>query len=146
MNDLAPIVAVAVSSLTLILLIVEKVFGGGNALANKFHALEKETGLALAAVRNELVTKVIEYEKQGSVGFDTARSGITEIRMGLLELRAHTSESLHAYIRKDDYNAGISEIKRDVREGFERVDNRLGQLQDLVTWHNRSETNEPGGR
>lgn len=143
MNELAPLIALAVSSLTLVILVIEKVFGGGNALANKFHALEKETSVAILAVRNDFMTKLTDYQQLSSTGFDATRSSITEIRIGLLELRAHTSESLHMYIRKDDYNAGISEIKRDMREGFDRVYARLGELQDTV---NRPETNQPEGR
>jgi hypothetical protein len=47
-------ISIAVSSLTLILLVVEKVFGGGNALAAKFAKLDKDTTPAIAGLRAEL--------------------------------------------------------------------------------------------
>lgn len=139
--DLGPYVAIIISALTLVVLVVEKVFGGGNALAGKFHTLERDTNDRIAGVEREIRQQVMEYEKLSTVGFEATRNAITEIRVGLLELRAHTSESLHAYIRKDDYHAGINDVKRDMRDGFDRMDNRLGQVQDLITWANRLETN-----
>ncbi len=58
------------------------------------------------------------------------------MQIGLLEFRAKIAEELHLYIRKDDYNAGVSDIKRDVQEGFRNMNERMGQLQDLITYAN----------
>lgn len=136
MNETLPYIAVAMSALTLAILVLEKVFGGGNALANKFRDLEKETTAAIAEVRRELAGRVDNYEHQSSVGFEAMRSGITEMKMALLEFRATVSENLHMYIRKDDYNTGIGDIKRDLQAGFRSVDDRMGQLQDLILYAN----------
>jgi hypothetical protein len=125
-------IAIAFSGITLLVLVGEKLFGGGNALAGKFHALEKETTVALALVRNELNEKIDEYERVSGTGFEAIKANIHAMQLGLLEFRAKMSEDLHSYIRKDDYNAGVADIKRDVQTGFSRVDERLGQLQDLI--------------
>lgn len=137
MNEaIASYIAIAFSGVTLLVLVGEKLFGGGNALAAKFHTLDKETTQAIATVRNELNLKIDEYEKVATVGFDAIRANIHAMQIGLLEFRAKMAEDLHLYIRKDDYNAGVSDIKRDVQAGFRSVDDRLGQLQDLIMYAN----------
>lgn len=129
-------IAIAFSGITLLVLVGEKLFGGGNALAAKFHALDKETTEAIGRVRNELNNRIDDYEKVATVGFEAVRANIHAMQIGLLEFRAKVAEELHAYIRKDDYNAGINEVKRDVQHGFRSVDDRLGQLQDLIMYAN----------
>lgn len=136
MSETLPYMAIAVSALTLIVMVAEKIWGGGNALAAKFHKLDKETTAAIALVRNECMTKIEEYEKVPALGFEAARANIHAMQLGLLEFRAKTSEDLHLYIRKDDYNAGVGDVKREMQAGFTRVDERLGELQDLIMYAN----------
>ena len=136
MNEVLPFIAIAFSGVTLLVLVGEKMFGGGNALAAKFHTLDKETTEAIAQVRKELNLRIDEYERVATVGFEAVRANIHAMQIGLLEFRAKIAEELHAYIRKDDYNAGINEVKRDVQHGFRSVDDRLGQLQDLIMYAN----------
>lgn len=136
MNEVLPFIAIAFSGVTLLVLVGEKMFGGGNALAAKFHALDKETTEVIAQVRKELNLRIDEYERVATVGFEAVRANIHAMQIGLLEFRAKIAEELHAYIRKDDYNAGINEVKRDVQHGFRSVDDRLGQLQDLIMYAN----------
>lgn len=144
MNDAVPYIAILLSGMTLLVMVAEKLFGGGNALANKFHALDKDTSAAIAAVRNELNSKIDEYEKVATVGFDAIRANIHAMQLGLLEFRAKMSEDLHFYIRKDDYNAGIGDVKRDVQNGFRNVEDRLGQMQDLIMYANPDTVHRPG--
>lgn len=147
MNEMLPYIAIIFSGLTLLLTAGEKVWGGGNALAAKFAALQRETAADLVAlerstaasiekVKTELNDKISEYEKVATVGFDAVKSNIQIMREGLLEFRAKMAEELHHYIRKDDYNAGIGDIKRDVQNGFRNVEDRLGQMQDLIMYAN----------
>jgi len=143
LNDTLAYIAVAFSGVTLLVMTGEKLFGGGNALASKFHALEKDTTAALAQLRSDLNDKIDEYEKVATVGFDATRANIHAMQLGLLEFRAKMAEDLHAYIRKDDYNAGITDVKRDVQSGFSRVDERLSQLQDLVMYASPDSQNRP---
>ncbi len=135
-------IAIFFSGVTLLIMVGEKLFGGGNALANKFHTLDKETTAAIADVRKELHLRLDEYESTCRVGFETVKNNIHAMQTGLLEFRAKIAEELHLYIRKDDYNAGLGEIKRDVHDGFRSVDERLGQMQDLIMYAN-SDTRPP---
>lgn len=136
MQEVAPYIALSVSVLTMVIMVGEKLFGGGNALASKFFALERDTTKELATLRRELHDKIDEYEKVSTVGFDAIRANIHAMQIGLLEFRAKMGEDLHYYIRKDDYNAGIGDVKRDVQNGFRNVEERLGQMQDLFMWSN----------
>lgn len=139
MGDALPYIAVVFSGLSLFVIVAEKLWGGGNALAAKFHLLDKETTAAIASVRTELSNRVEECEKVATVGFDSIKSNIHAMQLGLLEFRAKIAEELHLYIRKDDYNAGLDSMRRDMRDGFQRVDTQLGQLQDLVIYANPEE-------
>jgi hypothetical protein len=143
MSEALQYAAILFSGITLLVLVVEKTFGGGNALAAKFHTLDKEVTAQVAAVRRELNEKIDEYEKVSTVGFEAIRANIHAMQIGLLEFRAKVAEELHAYIRKDDYNAGVNDIKRDVQSGFTRVDTRLGELQDLIMYANPDVVNRP---
>ena len=145
MSDASQYVALGVSVLTLVILIAEKIFGGGNALANKFHTLEKETNTAISDLRKEIDVRMDNYVQQSTVGFEAMRSGIAEMKMALLEFRATVSENLHSYIRKDEYSAGIGDVKRDVQNGFRSMDERIGQLQDLILYINPDAVNRPPG-
>lgn len=136
MNETLPYIAIVFSGVTLLVMVGEKLFGGGNALAEKFRTLDKETNTALMGLRDDLHSKIDEYEKVSTVGFDAIRANIHAMQMGLLEFRAKMAEDMHFYIRKDDYNAGIGDVKRDVQNGFRNVEERLGQMQDLFMWTN----------
>lgn len=142
MNEAAPYVAIAVSVVTFLAVIGEKLWGGGNALAVKFSTLDKETTKAIAVLREDLNSKIDEYEKVATVGFDAIRANIHAMQIGLLEFRAKMSDDLHMYIRKDDYNAGLSDMRRDMRDGFKTVDTRLGEMQDLIMWSNPDAPNK----
>ncbi len=144
MNDAIPYIALAFSGVTLLILVGEKLFGGGNALANKFHKLETDTAKDIERVRNELNEKIDEYEKVSTVGFEAIRANIHAMQLGLLEFRAKMAEDLHFYIRKDDYNAGVSALNAHVQSGFRSVDDRLGQLQDLIMYANPDAPHRPG--
>lgn len=143
MDAVLPYIAILFSGITLFVLVAEKLFGGGNALAAKFHKLDKETTTAIALVRTELTAKVDAYEDNAGVGFETIKNNIHAMQMGLLEFRAKMAEDLHLYLRKDDYNAGVSDIKRDMQAGFHGVDERLGQLQDLIMYANPDAVHRP---
>jgi len=144
-SGVLPYIAIAFSGITLLVLVGEKLFGGGNALAAKFYELDKATTTAISLLRNELNMKIDEYEKVGTVGFEAIRANIHAMQLGLLEFRAKMAEDLHHYIRKDDYNAGIGDIKRDVQNGFRNVEERLGQMQDLIVYTNPDAVHRPNG-
>jgi hypothetical protein len=119
-------ISIALSSITLIVLVIEKVFGGGNALAAKFAKLDKSTDERITALRLELSTKVDEYEDNYAVGLDTIKANIHAMQIGLLEFRAKMAEE---YMRKPDYALGIADIRREVHEGFEKMEKRLERME-----------------
>lgn len=115
------------SGITLLVMVAEKIFGGGNALAAKFHKLDKEVTTAIAALEVRVTTKVDEYEDNYTVGAEAIRANIHALQMGLLEFRAKMAEE---YVAK----GGLDDIKQDMRRGFEAVDRRMGELQDMIMW------------
>lgn len=119
-------ISIAVSSLTLIVLVIEKIFGGGSALAAKFAKLDKDTTEAISELRRELSTKVDEYEDNYAVGLESIRSSIHQIQLGLLEFRAKMAEE---YMHKRDYASGITDVRREVHEGFEKMEKRLERME-----------------
>jgi len=121
------VLAVCFAGLALVVQVAEKIFGGGNALAAKFHRLDKETSAALAALEARVMTKIDEYEDNYVVGAEAIRSNIHALQLGLLEFRAKMAEE---YVAK----GGLDDIKQDMRRGFEAVDKRMGELQDMIMW------------
>lgn len=119
-------ISIAVSSLTLAVLVLEKVFGGGNALAAKFAKLDRDTMESISQLRRELSTKVDEYEDNYGVGVESIKASIHQIQMGLLEFRAKMAEE---YMHKRDYASGITDVRREVHEGFEKMEKRLERME-----------------
>lgn len=120
-------IAIAFSGVTLLILVGEKLFGGANALASKFHKLDKETTAAIAALENRVRERVDGYEDNYTVGADAIKANITALQLGLLEFRAKMAEE---YVRQ----GGLDDIKQDMHRGFEAVDKRMGELQDMILW------------
>lgn len=125
-------VAIGISSITLALLILEKTFGGGNSLAAKFAKLDKDSTAENAKLRLELTTRVDEYEDNYGVGIDAIRSNIHAMQLALLEFRAKIAED---YLHKDDYAAGIVDVKSQLRDGLNRIEERLGRIENNTDKH-----------
>lgn len=124
-NSVATI-AVIISGITLLIMVGEKLFGGGNRLAAMFAKLEKETTAAMQQLRNDLTSRVDEYESNYRVGLDAMRASIHAMQIGLLEFRAKMAEE---YIPKGDHGEGVRELKSDMRQGFERLEQRLERIE-----------------
>lgn len=127
MSEMLAYIAVSFSGVTLLVLVGEKLFGGGNALAAKFHKLDKETTAANTLLRTELLAKIELYEDNYKVGMDAITANIHALQMGLLEFRAKMAEQ---YVAK----GGLDDIKADMRRGFDDVGKRMSELQDMILW------------
>lgn len=120
------IIAVILSSVTLLVMVGEKLFGGGNRLATMFAKLDKETAASIAALKTDLTGRIDEYEDNYRVGLEAMRANIHAMQIGLLEFRAKMAEE---YLPKGDHGAGVREIKNDMREGFNRLEQRLDRIE-----------------
>jgi hypothetical protein len=120
------LIAVTFSGVTLLVLVGEKLFGGGNRLAAMFAKLDKDTTAAIDAMKAELTKRVDEYEDNYRVGLDAMRANIHAMQIGLLEFRAKMAEE---YMHKGDYGVGVNEIKTDMRAGFNRIEQRLERIE-----------------
>jgi hypothetical protein len=120
------IIAVILSGITMLIMVGEKLFGGGNRLAAMFAKLERETTAAIAEVKTDLTRRVDEYEDNYRVGLEAMRASIHAMQIGLLEFRAKMAEE---YLPKGDHGEGVREIKSDMRQGFERLEQRLERIE-----------------
>lgn len=110
----------------MLIMVGEKLFGGGNRLAAMFAKLDKDTTAAIGDLRTELTRRVDEYEDNYRVGLDAMRASIHALQMGVLEFRAKMAEE---YLPKGDHGEGVREIKNDMREGFGRLEQRLERIE-----------------
>jgi hypothetical protein len=125
-GDTLALIAVTFSGVTLLVMVGEKLFGGGNRLAAMFAKLDKDTTAAIDAMKAELTKRVDEYEDNYRVGLDAIRANIHAMQIGLLEFRAKMAEE---YMHKGDYGVGVNEIKTDMRAGFNRIEQRLERIE-----------------
>ncbi|MCK1684231.1 hypothetical protein IVA87_33805 [Bradyrhizobium sp. 147] len=129
------IIAVIISAVTMLVMVGEKLFGGGNRLAAMFAKLDKDTATAIEKLKTELTGRIDEYEGNYRVGLDAMRANIHAMQIGLLEFRAKMAEE---YLPKGDHGEGVRQIKSDMREGFNRLEQRLERIE-------RSERADKGG-
>jgi uncharacterized protein YPO0396 len=122
-------IAIAFSGVTLLVLVGEKLFGGGNALAAKFAALDKETTASMARLERELTGRVDAYEDNYGVGIEAIKANIHAMQLALLEFRAKMAED---YMHKNDYAAGINEVRSQLRDSFKKVEDRLGRIEESM--------------
>ena len=122
------IIAVIISAVTMLVMVGEKLFGGGNRLAAMFAKLDKETTQAIDKLRTDLTGRVDEYEDNYRVGLEAMRANIHAMQIGLLEFRAKMAEE---YLPKGDHGEGVREIKNDMRAGFSRLEQRLERIERI---------------
>jgi len=120
-------IALLLSGLMFVFVVVEKIFGGGNGLANRFHKLKEDTTKDIADLRRDLVQRVDEYEDMYKVGLDAITSNIHALQLAALEFRAKMAEE---YVRQ----GGLEHIEKRMSDGFEKVERRMGELQDMIVW------------
>lgn len=120
-------IALLISVLMFAVVALEKVFGGGNGLANRFHKLRDDTTKDIADLRRDLTQRVDEYEDNYKVGLDAITANIHALQMAALEFRAKMAEE---YVRQ----GGLDHIEKRMSDGFEKVERRMGELQDMIVW------------
>jgi hypothetical protein len=125
-SNMLAVIAVSVSAATLMIMVGEKLWGGGNRLAAMFAKLDKETTAEIADMKAKLTERVDAYEDNYRVGLEAMRANIHAMQIGLLEFRAKMAEE---YMHKGDYGAGVKEIKTDMHEGFKRLEARLDRIE-----------------
>lgn len=124
-SEIVAVVCAIFTGVGLLILVVEKLWGGGNALAGKFYKLERDTTAAMTSLETRIRERVDQYEDNYTVSADAIRANIHALQMGLLEFRAKMAEE---YVRQ----GGLDDIKQDMRRGFEAVDKRMSELQDMI--------------
>lgn len=120
------IIAVIISAVSLLVMVGEKLFGGGNRLAAMFAKLDKDTTAAIDKLKTDLTRRVDEYEDNYRVGLEAMRANIHALQIGLLEFRAKMAEE---YLPKGDHGEGVRQIKNDMRDGFNRLEQRLERIE-----------------
>lgn len=126
MENATAIIAVILSGITMLVMVGEKLWGGGNKLAAMFAKLDKDTTAEIAKLKAELTQRIDEYEDNYSVGLEAIKANIHAMQIGLLEFRAKMAEE---YMPKGDYGAGVREIKDNMRDGFNRLEQRLERIE-----------------
>lgn len=125
-TNIVAVIAVSLSAITLLVMVGEKLFGGGNRLAAMFAKLDKETTAAIADMKSKLTERVDTYEDNYRIGLEAITANIHAMQIGLLEFRAKMAEE---YMHKGDAGTGMREIKADMRDGFNRLEARLDRIE-----------------
>jgi hypothetical protein len=121
----APSWSLLIAAASLAFVLLEKTFGGGNKLANMFSKLQSETVAAVSQVRTDMSEKIDLNRDQFQVGYNKLQADLHIVERAQLELRAKIAEE---YIPK----GGLQEMKADMHKEFDKMDQRIGELRDLV--------------
>lgn len=133
-------IALIFTAITCFAMLIEKIFGGGNKLANKFHDLEKQTTVEINALRESFHNKMSSIETNYRVSGEAVMSNIHSLREGLLQFRAQLAED---YMKSDNFDNATKELKRDfkdankelkddMKEGFDRVQKTLDDMASAI--------------
>jgi len=116
--------------------ILEKVFWGSHALANKFAKLKDDTSKEVGELRKDFTERVDRYESNAGAGFERLTANLHFLQVGFLEFRVKMAEG---YISKDDNRLMYVDFKQsldrqfdDVKEQLRTGDQRMGRIEDLV--------------
>jgi hypothetical protein len=128
-------IAPAVAVVTLVVLVADKLFGGGRSLAREFAKLEKHMVDSIAAVRQEMQEKREMAIVQTGDAMTGMRTQMHQQENKHLEFRAMVAET---YMRRDSYYKASEELKGEMNRGFEKLDKRLERIeQNGHDQHNR---------
>jgi hypothetical protein len=105
--------------------LLEKTFGGGNKLASMFSKLQSETVATVSQLRIDMSEKIDLHRDQFQVGYNKIQADLHIVERAQLELRVKMAEE---YIPK----GGLQEMKADMHKEFDKMDQRIGELRDLV--------------
>ncbi len=133
-------IALLFSGIMCAFVVIEKLFGGGNKLANKFHEFSTKASEQITALRVEVFNKVELIDSNYRVGLDAITSNIHRMELGFMEMRAKLAEE---YMRSESFHKATEELKRDfkdanrevkddMKEGFDRVEKTLDALSQSV--------------
>jgi hypothetical protein len=106
-------IAIIFTGIGLVVMLVEKIFGGGNKLASAFSSLKESTTKEITDLRLEFLQKIELRDNNARVGFEAVTANMHIIKEALLENRAQVAEN---YMRRDSYYKASDELKRDFKE------------------------------
>lgn len=136
MTETWQLFAAIIGIVSAVYVILEKVFGGGNALASKFAKLKDDTTKEIGELRKDMTERVDRYESNAGSGFDRLTANLHLLQVGFLEFRVKMAEG---YISKDDNRLMYVDFKQaldrqfdDVKEQLRNGDQRMGRIEDLV--------------
>lgn len=144
------LLALGLTLITTIGVFVEKAFGGGNKLSNRFATHEKETLLAITKLQDAFYARCDTNNENHRVGFEAITANIHALQLGFLEFRAKMAEE---YMRRDSYYKASEEIKADfktkhdelksdMKTAFARVEGTLSNMSQAIEAGRKQVTNQ----
>lgn len=123
-----------------LVLIAEKLFGGGNALASKFANLKEDTNTKITAIRTEFIELNNIHATNARVGFEAITANIHSLQLGFSDFRAMMAET---YMRRESFYKAAerielafdkknSELKVDMKDGFARLEKQIDDVTQII--------------
>lgn len=134
------LLALGLTVITTIGVLIEKAFGGGNRLSNRFATHEKETLLAITKLQDAFYARCDTNNENHRVGFEAMSANIHALQIGFLEFRAKMAEEYmksDSYYKasegiKQDFKSKNDELKSDMKEGFARLEKTLSDITQSI--------------
>lgn len=118
--------AAAAGVMTFLALIADKIWGGGRALSRELSELDRSWAERLDEMKREMNEKREINTNNVGDALNGIRTQMYMIKEQLLEQRAEAAET---YMRRDAFYKASEDIKRDVKEGFTKIEVRLDRME-----------------
>lgn len=129
-------IAILISGAGLVVIVAERLWGGGNGLAMRFSALKETVNGDIAKLRSEMTDRIDSYDGQVSTTVATLQANIHRMELAAMEFRAVSAET---YMRRDNYYKAAEEMKRDVSIAFDKIDKRLERMENTIARHHKED-------
>jgi hypothetical protein len=127
-------IAICISGALFAFNVFDRIWGGGNRAAQS--ASKDYVNIEVATLRKDVFLK--HDDTAGNVG--AALQGLKDashkMQLEAMEFRALSAET---YMRRDSYYKAMGELKADVKDAFEKIDNRLERMENTIASNRRED-------
>lgn len=119
-------IALVIAGASLLVNVGVLLFGGGRGFSDRIGHVHQSIMAELGDLRAKVSERIERSENNVGDAMSAMRQKVHDIEKAALEQRAVAAET---YMRRDSYYKSSDELKRDMKEGFEKIERRLDRME-----------------